>query len=250
MTITLLLFLWQNINIQFVSESSLALANYVTDYVTKAEKSHMQEIFDCTDNAQSNFSRLFSFGVRSLRSRERGMYEASDILLGDHLLEKSDTVQWVAVDQPHKQKRRLKNHEKLKALADNDPDSTNVFESNLIDNFYPNRPFDLENMCLYDFLKWYTYSGTDSSGNRTYKNYPSHVFQIIVFMILARRTTFILYCCYLFHLEMKVTWLRRIRLQKMHLNQFITSNSDIVEHHEKLCKFCKPRRRVLKGRYR
>ena len=84
----LLLSLWQaNIDIQFVSESSLALANYVTGYVTKAEKSHMQEIFDCTDSSQSNFSRLFSFGVRSLRSRECGMYEASNILLGDHLSE-------------------------------------------------------------------------------------------------------------------------------------------------------------------
>jgi len=48
------------------------------------------------------FSRLFSFGVCFLHSRECGMYEASDILLGDHLLGKSDTVQWVPVDQPHK----------------------------------------------------------------------------------------------------------------------------------------------------
>jgi len=102
----LLLLLWQaNIDIQFVSESSLALANYVTGYVTK---SHMQEIFNCTERTQSSFSRLFSFGVRSLRSRGCDMYEASDILLGDHLSEKSDTVQWVTVDQPHKRKRRLK----------------------------------------------------------------------------------------------------------------------------------------------
>jgi len=42
----LLLLLWQaNMDIQFIPESSLALANYVTGYVTKAEKSHMQEIF-------------------------------------------------------------------------------------------------------------------------------------------------------------------------------------------------------------
>jgi len=48
-----LLLLWQaNIDIQFVSESSLALANYATGYVTKAEKSHMQEIFSCTDDSQ------------------------------------------------------------------------------------------------------------------------------------------------------------------------------------------------------
>ena len=139
----LLLLLWQaNIDIQFVSEKSLALANYVTRYVTKAEKSHMQEIFDCTDSSQSNFSRLFSFGVRSLQSRECGMYEASDILLGDHLSEKSCTVQLIAVEKPHKRKRRLKNHTKLTELADNNPDSMEIFEKNLIDDYYPTRPED------------------------------------------------------------------------------------------------------------
>jgi len=58
-------------DIQFVSErSSQAFANYVTGYVTKAEKSHLQEIFEYTDVTQSVFSRLFSFGVRSMRNRE------------------------------------------------------------------------------------------------------------------------------------------------------------------------------------
>ena len=38
----LLLLLWKaNIDIQFVAESSLALAHYVSGYVTKAEKSSM-----------------------------------------------------------------------------------------------------------------------------------------------------------------------------------------------------------------
>ena len=42
----LLLLLWKaNIDIQFVAESSLALAHYVSGYVTKAEKSSMQEIW-------------------------------------------------------------------------------------------------------------------------------------------------------------------------------------------------------------
>ena len=43
----LLLMLWKaNIDVLFVSESSLALAHYVSGYVTKAEKSSMQEIWD------------------------------------------------------------------------------------------------------------------------------------------------------------------------------------------------------------
>ena len=42
----LLLVLWKaNIDIQFVAESSLALAHYVSCYVTEAERSNMQEIW-------------------------------------------------------------------------------------------------------------------------------------------------------------------------------------------------------------
>ena len=43
----LLLMLWKaNIDVRFVSESSLALAHYASGYVTKSEKSSMQEIWD------------------------------------------------------------------------------------------------------------------------------------------------------------------------------------------------------------
>ena len=46
--------------------------------------------------------------MRSLRFRECGLYEASDLLLGDHLTEKSATVKWIDVSMPHKRNRRLK----------------------------------------------------------------------------------------------------------------------------------------------
>ena len=43
----LLLLLWQaNMDIQFVAESSLAMNHYVTGYITKAEKSSLQEVVD------------------------------------------------------------------------------------------------------------------------------------------------------------------------------------------------------------
>ena len=88
--------LWQaNIDIQYVAESSLALAHYVSGYVTKAERSNMQEIWQEVSENKSVYSRLWSFSVQSLRFRECGLYEASDLLLGDHLNEKSDNVKWV-----------------------------------------------------------------------------------------------------------------------------------------------------------
>ena len=84
-----------NMDIQFIAESSLALAHYVTGYVTKAEKSSMQELWQEVSSNKNVYSRLWSFGVRSLRSRECGMYEASDLLLADHLYEKSEAVKRV-----------------------------------------------------------------------------------------------------------------------------------------------------------
>ena len=106
------LMLWKaNIDIQFVAESSLALSGYVT----KAERSSMQEIWQEVSENKSIYSRLWSFGVRSLRFRECGLYEASDLLLGDHLTEKSATVKWIDVSMPHKRNRTLKDHKELRA---------------------------------------------------------------------------------------------------------------------------------------
>ncbi len=60
----------------------------------------MQEIWQEVSESKSIYSCLWSFGVPSLRFRECGLYEASDLLLGDHLTEKSDTVKWIGVSDP------------------------------------------------------------------------------------------------------------------------------------------------------
>ena len=83
----LLLLLWKaNMDLQFTAEASLAIADYASGYVTKAEKSNIQELWQEIGENRSLYSRLWSFGVRSLRSRECGLYEASDLLLGHHLM--------------------------------------------------------------------------------------------------------------------------------------------------------------------
>ena len=68
-----------NTDVQFIAESSLALAHYVTGYVTKAERSNMQDLSKEISSNKSVYSRLWSLGIRSLRSRECGLYEASDL---------------------------------------------------------------------------------------------------------------------------------------------------------------------------
>ena len=136
----LLLMLWKaNMDIQFISEKSLALAHYVTGYVTGPEKSNTQDIWDEIGSNKSIYSQLWSFGVRSMRSRECGLYEACDLLLGDHLCEKSECVKWVDAAFPHKRKRRVRDHNQLQLLQETDPNSTDIFDSNLIDTFYPDR---------------------------------------------------------------------------------------------------------------
>ena len=166
----LLLMLWKaNMDLQFVGESTLVIANYVTGYVTKAERSNMQDLWQEVSSHTSIYSKLWSFGIRSLRSRECGLYETSDILLGDHLCEKSKTVKWVDVSQPHQRTRRLIDHSKLVEMRERNPDSTDIFEGNLIDTFYPERPDHMENVCLYDFVAEYIKCGVDEHGNTQYR---------------------------------------------------------------------------------
>ena len=166
----LLLLLWKaNMDLQFVGESTLAIAHYVTGYVTKAEKSNMQELWQEVSSHNSVYSKLWSFGVHSLRSRECGLYEASDLLLGDHLCGKSKTVKWIDVSLPHNRKRRLMNHSKLVEMRERHPNSTDIFEDNLVDTFYPQRPSDMEDVCLYDFVAEYTKCGFDDDGNPVYR---------------------------------------------------------------------------------
>ena len=80
---------------------------------TKVEKSSMQEIWQEVSDNKSIYSQLWSFGVWSLHSREWGLYEASDLLLGDHLTEKSATVKWIDVSMPQKRSHKLKDHSEL-----------------------------------------------------------------------------------------------------------------------------------------
>ena len=103
-------------DIQFIAKESLALAHYVTGYITKAERSNLQEIWNEVVSEKSIYSRLFSFGIRSMHSRECCLYEASDLLLGEQLCDESDSVKWIDAAFPHRRKPRVKDHKKLEEL--------------------------------------------------------------------------------------------------------------------------------------
>ena len=63
----------------------------------------MQELWEDISEQEPLYKKLWSFGVRSLRSLECGLYKAAEILLGDHLYKKSDAVQWVSVEKSKKE---------------------------------------------------------------------------------------------------------------------------------------------------
>ena len=133
-----------------------------------------------------------------------GLYEASDLLLGDPLCMKSDAVKWINVSMPHKRNRRLQNYKKLIALAESDPNNEAIFEQNLIENYYPQRPKHLHKVCLYDFVANYNWYGLIKKVTEIIQNSPNPGFPITKFMILKKRTklkTTTIHC--LFHSEMR-----------------------------------------------
>ena len=79
------------------------------------------------------------------------------------------SVKWVNVSMPDKGSHRLKDHKVLEDVAKHNPDSEDIFQNNLLDTYYPQRPNDLQDVCLYDFVANYNYCGTDSRQARTFQ---------------------------------------------------------------------------------
>ena len=79
------------------------------------------------------------------------------------------------MSQPKNRKCRLKDHSKLVEINEKDINSTAVFEDNLVDNFYPQRPSHMENVCLYDFVANYVKCGVDKHGKTVYRRLTKSV---------------------------------------------------------------------------
>jgi len=68
-------------------------------------------------------------------------------------------------------------HKVLLEIAEHNPDTEEIFENNLLDTYYPQRPARLEDVCLYDFVANYDRYGKDANGDRKYSKLKSLVFQ-------------------------------------------------------------------------
>ncbi|XP_066600007.1 uncharacterized protein [Prorops nasuta] len=144
---------WEgNMDIQFVGEKSTLLTWYTTKYVSKSEKSNIQDAFEVINSTKSLCSNLWNIGMRMLNHRECGALEAADNLLGIPLFitDPDTTIRWVDVNMISS--RKLKSKKEIESL---NPDSTDIFCHSMVDYYYPTRPKALECLCLYDFVKWY-----------------------------------------------------------------------------------------------
>ena len=66
---------------------------------------------------------------------------------------------------PQKRSCRLKDHEQM---AKHNPDTEDVYEDNLLNTYYPQRPESLEDVCLYDLVADYSWNCRDDDRNRKY----------------------------------------------------------------------------------
>ena len=103
---SLLLLLWEgNIDIQYVGETSMSLDRYITRYITKPETNATNQLWEECNQNKSLHSRIKSFSLKSFMSREIGIYEIIDKLLGFVMCEFSEKVEFLATDQSKDRRR-------------------------------------------------------------------------------------------------------------------------------------------------
>lgn len=153
-------------DLQLIKEKSSVLTEYITKYQTKAEKSSNVDVFEDINSNKSLQSRLWNIALRSLNSRECGALEAADTLLGIPLYGKDRNTVIKYVNVYRNRQRKVKSYKKVQELDEN---STSIFEASLVDDQYPARPKELENVCLYDFVKCYDVVKDAKTTSETYK---------------------------------------------------------------------------------
>lgn len=144
-----------NVDIQYIAHLGSRLPYYITDYVTKHERSEQddmwQDIFTTTKTLASN---ALSFMLRSVKNRQVGANEAADRLLGHKLFSKSRQLRFADLQHPDQVKRILKPVQELQNIVHNNPESEEIYMAHWVLDIYPNRPDVLEESSLYEVLSY------------------------------------------------------------------------------------------------
>ena len=150
---TLLLLWGASMDIQFLSENSFSIAEYITKYITKPEKSNLDLEFD-EKSYRSAFQEASKFAYACLRSREMSAHEVVVRMLQNNgeLWQCSDTFQFVPTTTVQYRTRTVK---PIKVLEAQDGNNTEIYYPDLIHDFYPRRPESLSGLSLYEFVEEY-----------------------------------------------------------------------------------------------
>ena len=114
--------------------------------------------------SDSVYDKLKSIGSVFLKSREVSEHEAVARLCGLPLRSSNTNVVFVPTGLPENRTRIFKPFYEINSLSDED---TNVFATNMIDR-YQNRPKELNDCCLADFVANFCSS---RSGNKIKKKH-------------------------------------------------------------------------------
>jgi len=145
-----------NVDVQYIGHLGSRLPYYITDYMTKREKSEQDEMWqDIFTSTKSLGTNAMSLLLKSVKNRQVGANEAADRLLGHKLYSMSRQTRFADLQPSNKAKRVLKTATEIEQLLKHDPQSEDIFKAHWVLDVYPDRPDDLETCSLHEFLGWF-----------------------------------------------------------------------------------------------
>ncbi|CAI2348631.1 unnamed protein product [Caenorhabditis sp. 36 PRJEB53466] len=131
-----------NVDCQYVGNNK-GIVPYITSYTTKGEISKKVNELRETGTSTTKSKAIYAFGIDEMNSREVGLLEMCDELLGHPNFAFDMAEVWIPTDEKHRRSRMMNSKARIEAGGD-------VFLSNLLDVYYPQRSNDLESYCLYN----------------------------------------------------------------------------------------------------
>ncbi|KAG5672958.1 hypothetical protein PVAND_003045 [Polypedilum vanderplanki] len=160
----LLIAMRSNMDIQFVLDI-YSCVSYVVDYVNKADKGLSRLMRQCVEDhkrGNSNVKNVLKALSKILyNSSETSAQEAAWIRSRLPMCMATDVVEFINSGPKATRQCMLKSNAQLEKLARTNPDSIDIYKKGPIDR-YADRPNELENICLADFIAKYNYHAKGS----------------------------------------------------------------------------------------
>ncbi|KAG5666229.1 hypothetical protein PVAND_017804, partial [Polypedilum vanderplanki] len=148
-----------NMDIQFILDIYSCIS-YVVDYVNKSDKGLSRLLRKCVEeykNGNASIkSKLSTMSKIMYNSSETSAQEASWIRSRLPMCMSTDVVEFISSGPKATRQRMLKSNAELERIAESNPDSTDIYKKGPIDR-YADRPDQLEDICLADFIALYNY---------------------------------------------------------------------------------------------